>query len=125
MVQDQNVGGSNPLSGIVVFRMYKYQLAVYTLYKTFGNSIFCTYEAEEALKKAKALDLYHTTLALARKHKLLEHVSPQEARRTRSNWHQAMTFRRLSNKGLEYAKYVDEHPQLITKHLLKRHNRNA
>lgn len=102
--------------------MYKYQLAVYTLYKKFGSDVFCTYEAENALVAAKNFDLYQAVLHVAVKHKLLERVSHNEAKRVRTNWHQAMTFRRLSNKGLELARYVEAHPEMITKYLLRRCN---
>lgn len=103
--------------------MYKYELAVYVLYSEFGDKIFCRYEAEAALQKEKYFQLYSRAIDIALRRNFTERVSFNEAKKHRKNYHHAMSFARLSKKGLEYCKYMDDHPELITKYLLRgKHN---
>lgn len=122
LVQDQNVGGSNPLSGIFSLAMYKYEIALYLLYKEFDNQVFCTYEAEEIFRKYRQFEFYLNVLSVCSKRKLLREVPPEEAKKRRSYCHHSMRFRELSPYGKERAQYFDANQHILTKYLLRKHN---
>ena len=94
--------------------IYKYHIYLYKLYQKFGDSAWCSGEAEKIMKPTM-----HSYLHKKRYISWIRRPEAEEKRPELKEWHRAnWQFHCFSQQGLELAQKIKREPNLIAKKLL-------
>jgi hypothetical protein len=95
-------------------RIYNYHIAIFSLYKAYGDTPFCT---TEALRKVTSYQMltYKNLIKRISKDKAIE-LRPEIKEWKPGNWQ----FWVISDKGLYHINKIKDFPDLMAKHLLLR-----
>lgn len=99
---------------------FKYQMNAYFLYKIFGSRPFYSSEAEEALKKSTPYKVGTLTLKGLRERGFIKDRLPKDEVADKvADYNYRKNYQKLTQKGLEYCKWLEDNKQNVTKYLLE------
>lgn len=98
-------------------RVFRYQMRVYAIYLEFGEKPFYTKSALAAMNKLPFKSTPITYINLVNKG-LLRGILKEEEKEIEDFSYRRM-YRKISAKGLQISKTLDENKNLITKFLLR------
>lgn len=100
-------------------KIFKYHIRLYRLYEVFGEEIFYTKLAEEALNSSSYI--YSTSMYFAglERKKLVRLATRKEATREVDSWDYRCTYRKLTEEGLKMARFIDNNKRYLTMFMLK------
>ncbi len=96
--------------------LFKYHITLYQLYKEIGTKVWCGNELLALdIPGLDASLLNHKGYLLEIEREVVEILRPEVRNWISAPW----VFRKISPKGLEIVRYLDENQHLIAKKLLK------
>lgn len=100
-------------------KIFKYHIRLYRLYEVFGEKIFYTKQADEAMNSSSYI--YSTTMYFAglERKKLVRLATREEAKREVDSWNFRCTYRKLTEEGLKIARFIENNKRYLTMFMLK------